>query len=157
MTDSLTGIHNRYSINKEFDIEIERAKRYGSTFACVMLDIDHFKSINDTYGHDIGDDVLSEFATIISKQIRQSDRFGRWGGEEFILLLPELNKNQAVIFSQKLRKTIANHSFQDVSQITVSCGVTIFNQDDTKKSLLKRTDSALYQAKNNGRNKVIFY
>jgi diguanylate cyclase (GGDEF)-like protein/PAS domain S-box-containing protein len=156
MTDSLTGIHNRYSINQELDIEIERAKRYGNTFACVMLDIDHFKSVNDTYGHDIGDDVLREFTTIISKHIRQSDRLGRWGGEEFILLLPELNKDQAVHFTQKLRKTIANHSFQDVSQITVSCGVTIFDQDDTKKSLLKKADVTLYQAKNKGRNKVIF-
>lgn len=157
MTDSLTGIHNRYSINKELDIEIERSKRYGSTFACVMLDIDHFKSINDTHGHDIGDDVLREFAMLISKDIRQSDRFGRWGGEEFILLLPELNKTKAVIFTQKLRKTIANYSFKYISQVTVSCGVTIFNQDDTKKSLLKRADTALYQAKNEGRNKVIFY
>ena len=98
--DSLTDIYNRYSINKELDIEIERAKRYGSIFACVMLDIDHFKSINDTYGHDVGDDVLREFSTIISKHIRQSDRFGRWGGEEFILLLPELNKDQAVKFTK---------------------------------------------------------
>ena len=156
MIDSLTGIDNRYSINKELDIEIERAKRYDSTFACVMLDIDHFKSINDTYGHDVGDDVLREFTTVISKQIRQSDRFGRWGGEEFILLLPELNKKQAVIFIEKLRETIANHSFQNVSLITISCGVTIFNQDDTKKSVLKRADTALYQAKDEGRNKVIF-
>jgi diguanylate cyclase (GGDEF)-like protein/PAS domain S-box-containing protein len=157
MKDSLTGICNRYSINKELDIEIERAKRYKSSFACVMLDIDHFKSINDTYGHDVGDDVLREFSTVISKQIRKSDRLGRWGGEEFILLLPELNREHTVKLTEKLRETIANHLFQDVSQITVSCGVTIFNQDDTKKSLLKKADTALYKAKNKGRNKVIFH
>jgi diguanylate cyclase (GGDEF)-like protein/PAS domain S-box-containing protein len=154
--DSLTGIYNRYSINKEFDIEIERAKRYDSTFACVMLDIDHFKSVNDTYGHDIGDNILKEFTALISKYIRHGDRFGRWGGEEFILLLPELNNNQAVLLTEKLRKIIEEHLFQDHLQITVSCGVTTFNQGDSKKSLLKRADRVLYEAKNRGRNKVIF-
>lgn len=157
MIDSLTGIYNHYKINQELDIEIERANQYDSTFACVMLDIDYFKSINDNYGHDVGDDVLREFTAIISKQIRKSDCFGRWGGEEFILLLPELNQEQALTFTQNLKKRIANHSFQDVSQITVSCGVTIFNKGDTKKSLLKRTDTALDRAKNRGRNKVISY
>ncbi|MBT8344630.1 MAG: EAL domain-containing protein [Sulfurovum sp.] len=155
--DSLTGIYNRYKMNEELDIEIERAKRYGSSFACVMLDIDRFKSVNDTYGHNVGDTVLKELTVAISKQIRQSDRFGRWGGEEFLLLLPELDKEHAVMFTEKLRKAVANYSFQDVSQITASFGVTIFNHNDTKESLLKRADTALYQAKDEGRNKVIFH
>lgn len=122
-----------------------------------MLDVDNFKSINDTYGHDVGDNVLRELTDTISEHIRQSDRFGRWGGEEFILLLPELDKEHALMFTEKLRKTIADHSFNGVSQITVSFGVAIFNQNDTKKSLLKRADTALYQAKDEGRNKVIFH
>ena len=156
MTDNLTGIYNRHKSNEELDIEIGRDRRYDGTFAIAMFDIDHFKTVNDKYGHDIGDFVLKEFSTLISKHIRDSDRFGRWGGEEFILLLPNLDKKEAMSVAQKLRKIVAKYAFKDIPQITTSIGVTVFTTDDTKESMLKRVDNALYKAKKSGRNKVRF-
>jgi diguanylate cyclase (GGDEF)-like protein/PAS domain S-box-containing protein len=152
--DNLTGIYNRHKSNEEIDIEISRDRRYNGVFALAMFDIDHFKHINDTYGHDVGDYVLKEFSTLISKHIRDSDRFGRWGGEEFILLLPHLNNKEAMSVAQKLRKIVANYAFKDIPQVTTSVGITIYTPGDTKESLLKRVDHALYKAKKAGRNKV---
>lgn len=154
--DNLTGILNRHKSNEELDIEINRDRRYNDVFSLAMFDIDHFKTINDTYGHNVGDYVLKEFSTLISKHIRESDRLGRWGGEEFILLLPHLNKKDAMSIAEKLRKIVANHSFKDIPQITTSVGVTTYAPDDTKEHLLKRVDNALYKAKKSGRNKVKF-
>lgn len=154
--DSLTGIYNRYKMNEEIDVEIGRNKRYGEGFALVMFDIDHFKAVNDTYGHDIGDYVLTELSRIIAKEIRESDNFGRWGGEEFMLILPKLNKEEAVRVSEKLRDKVKNHTFKDISQVTISIGTTVFTADDTKETLLKRVDNALYTAKREGRNRVVF-
>lgn len=154
--DSLTGIYNRYKMNEEIDVEIGRNKRYGEGFALVMFDIDHFKAVNDTYGHDIGDYVLTELSRIIAKEIRESDNFGRWGGEEFMLILPKLNKEEAVRVSEKLRDKVKNHTFKDISRVTISIGTTVFTADDTKETLLKRVDNALYTAKREGRNRVVF-
>lgn len=156
MIDTLTGIYNRRKIDEEIDIEISRVERYNGEFALLMLDIDNFKVINDTYGHDVGDYVLKEFTSVILSQIRESDRFGRWGGEEFIITLPELNEENATLFSEKLRKSIETHIFKDIKQITVSVGITIFKKGDTKKDILKRVDDALYKAKESGRNNVTF-
>lgn len=152
--DSLTGIYNRHQINEELDIEIERANRYNSMFALVMLDLDYFKNINDTYGHSVGDYVLKKFSEIVSEDIREVDRFGRWGGEEFILILPELNEEQALHVTEKLRKDVASFEFTDVPQATVSIGVTICHAEDSKKNMLKRVDDAMYQAKKAGRNTI---
>lgn len=154
--DSLTGIYNRYKTNDEIEIEIGRHKRYGEDFALVMFDIDHFKTVNDTYGHEIGDHVLQEISSVVAKEIRESDRFGRWGGEEFMLILPKLNREEALHVSEKLRMKIARHDFRNVGQITVSIGVTVFASKDTKETLLKRVDDALYRAKDEGRNRVVF-
>ena len=154
--DSLTGIYNRYKTNEEIEIEIGRNKRYDEKFALAMFDIDHFKRVNDTYGHEIGDYVLQEISAIVTKEIRESDRFGRWGGEEFMLILPKLNKAEALHVSEKLRSKIENHEFKDVGRITISIGVSIFESSDTKESLLKRVDNALYRAKDEGRNRVVF-
>ena len=155
-TDSLTGVYNRHKSNEELRVEIARAKRYHSSFALVMIDIDHFKVVNDTYGHDIGDYVLQEFSSIISNLIRESDRFGRWGGEEFLIILPEVEEEQIMPFAHKLKEAVATHIFKDIDPITISVGVSIFHENDTKKSLLKRVDQALYQAKKEGRNRVVF-
>ncbi len=152
--DSLTGIYNRHHINEELDIELERANRYNGMFALIMFDLDHFKQINDTYGHDVGDKVLKKFSRLVLNEIRESDRFGRWGGEEFILILPELNKEQALQVAEKLRKDISIHKFEGVPQVTVSIGVSTYHPESTKKSLLKRVDDAMYQAKKAGRNTV---
>jgi diguanylate cyclase (GGDEF)-like protein/PAS domain S-box-containing protein len=154
--DSLTSIYNRYKINEEIEIEIGRNKRYDENFALAMFDIDHFKRVNDTYGHEIGDYVLQEISAIVTKEIRESDRFGRWGGEEFMLILPKLNKEEALHVSEKLRAKIEGHRFKDVEHITISIGVTVFRPEDTKVTLLKRVDEALYRAKDEGRNRVMF-
>lgn len=155
--DSLTGIYNRHKINKELDIEIERAQRYKSTFALLMFDLDNFKMINDTYGHHAGDYVLKEVSTIIQSNLRESDRFGRWGGEEFIIILPELDKRRVISVSKKIKESIAQYSFEGISQITISVGASVFNENDTNDGILKRVDDALYEAKNAGRNIVRFF
>jgi diguanylate cyclase (GGDEF)-like protein len=153
--DSLTGIYNRYKTNEEIEIEIGRSNRYDENFALAMFDIDHFKKVNDTYGHEIGDYVLQEISAVVTQEIRESDRFGRWGGEEFILILPKLSKEEALHVSEKLRGKIESHDFKDVGRITISIGVGIFEPSDTKESLLKRVDNALYKAKDEGRNRVV--
>jgi diguanylate cyclase (GGDEF)-like protein/PAS domain S-box-containing protein len=153
--DSLTGIYNRYKTNEEIEIEIGRSNRYDENFALAMFDIDHFKKVNDTYGHEIGDYVLQEISAVVTQEIRESDRFGRWGGEEFILILPKLSKEEALHVSEKLRGKIESHDFKDVGRITISIGVSIFEPSDTKESLLKRVDNALYKAKDEGRNRVV--
>lgn len=152
--DSLTGIYNRHQINEELDIEMERADRYNSMFALVMFDLDYFKNINDTYGHDVGDYVLKKFSKIVSQDIREVDRFGRWGGEEFILILPELNEEQAFQVTEKLREDVSSFEFKDIPKVTVSAGITICQADDSKKNILKRVDDAMYQAKKAGRNTI---
>lgn len=156
MIDSLTGIYNRHQTNEELDIEIARAERYNDTFALAMLDIDHFKRINDSYGHDVGDYVLKEFSSLISEHLRESDRFGRWGGEEFVIILPELDAKEAMQVAEKLRKLVEEHRFKGVPQVTVSIGVTVFRVSDVKETLLKEVDKALYQAKEEGRNRAQF-
>lgn len=157
--DSLTGIFNRYRGNEIIDTEIEKLQRYDTGFAILMLDIDHFKNVNDTYGHDIGDEVLIQLTKLITVHMRKSDHFIRWGGEEFIIISEHLNEEKATQFAQKLRKTIASYEF-DLSvelDVTVSFGVSVVTKDDDKKSLLKRVDEALYEAKDNGRNCVVFH
>ena len=154
--DSLTGIYNRHKTNKEIEIEITRADRKNESFSLVMFDIDNFKGVNDTYGHDVGDYVLCELSSLVLKQIRESDRFGRWGGEEFMLLLPSATKDEAIKVAQKLRKMIERYPFPNVEKVTISFGVSIFKNHDTKESLLKRVDRALYEAKESGRNCVVF-
>ena len=157
--DSLTGIYNRHKISEELDIEMARVKRYDGSFALLMLDIDYFKEVNDTYGHDVGDSVLKEFTSVVSECIRESDRFGRWGGEEFIIIFPEIDKDSIIDLSEKLGKDIEMHKFKDIKQLTVSIGATIFQKGDikdTKESILKQVDNALYEAKNAGRNTIRF-
>ena len=156
ITDDLTSIYNRYKINQEIDVEIARANRYESSFALIMIDIDHFKNVNDTYGHDMGDYVLKELSAIVLKLIRESDRFGRWGGEEFMIIVPNIEKEQLIQLANKLKDVISTHAFKNIEQVTISLGVTLFNNADTKEDLLKRVDEALYESKENGRNRLTF-
>lgn len=156
ITDDLTNIYNRYKVNQEIEIEIARAMRYKSSFSLIMIDIDHFKNVNDTYGHDIGDYVLKELSAVVSKLIRESDRFGRWGGEEFMIIAPNIEKEQVIQLANKLRDVISTHTFKNVKQVTISLGATLFSDADTKENLLKRVDEALYESKENGRNRLTF-
>ncbi|QOP43078.1 diguanylate cyclase [Sulfurimonas sediminis] len=155
--DALTGLYNRYKMSTLIEDEIKRTKRYGEVFSLLMLDIDKFKHVNDTYGHDVGDYVLQELSRIVLQTIRKTDSFGRWGGEEFMLLAPHTNAEQAMELAQKIRKRVEEHSFEHVEKITVSIGVTEYINTEKETSLLKRVDQALYEAKANGRNQVVCF
>jgi len=153
--DALTHLYNRYAINDILRHRLKEYYRYEKTCSIIFFDIDFFKKINDTYGHDMGDFVLQNIAKIVSSQIRSSDVFGRWGGEEFIIVLPETSLMQAVNVAEKLRKTIEKEAFGIVKKVTCSFGVTVVKESDTMTTLLKRVDKNLYIAKENGRNQVI--
>ncbi len=153
--DSLTSIYNRYKIDSSLEEQIEIAKRYKRPLSIIFFDIDFFKKINDGYGHKVGDMVLKELSSFVSKTLRKSDIFGRWGGEEFLIILPETSKEEAYKLAEKLRKDIKSHNFKDISKLTCSFGVASVKENDTIESIIKRVDDRLYKAKNLGRDKVI--
>lgn len=154
-TDPLMGINNRLRFAQVLHEESGRKRRAGTPMALVIFDIDHFKRINDTYGHDGGDEVLKALANLVSGDIRTSDFFARWGGEEFVLLLRDDDCDAAMTLAEKLRNQIANTDFPAVGKVTCSFGVTAWKQDDTEANFVARADRALYAAKNGGRNQVI--
>ncbi|KAB7888618.1 GGDEF domain-containing response regulator [Poseidonibacter ostreae] len=154
--DTLTGLFNRNKFNSLFGKEIRRALRYNTSLSLVLFDIDLFKVVNDKYGHQIGDEVLKEISTIVSKSVREHDTVVRWGGEEFLILLPETDIKGASIVAEKIRTTIYENSLTKMNlNITVSFGISILNQNDNEDSFITRTDEALYEAKRTGRNKVV--
>lgn len=154
-TDYLTKIANRSGILEWIEQELGRSKRFNQKFGLAMFDIDHFKSINDKYGHAAGDQVLCEVTSLISKRAREIDRFGRYGGEEFILVLPNTDVHGAFRLTEDIRKEIAKNRFTDYSiRITMSGGIVEVSGDDDLEDVLKTVDSALYQSKNTGRNKM---
>ena len=120
-----------------------------------MFDIDHFKAVNDMYGHDIGDNVLKGIANVIQFNLRKTDVFARWGGEEFIILAPETTSEQAERLGEKLRSAIEGYDFDIEDRVTASFGFTLYRSDSTSEQMIKRADEAMYQAKNNGRNQVV--
>jgi diguanylate cyclase (GGDEF)-like protein len=152
--DALTGLYNRNKFDELFNLELNRIKRYGVQSSLVILDIDHFKRFNDTYGHLIGDKVLVSLAKTVSKSVRNTDIFARWGGEEFILLLPETPIESACLLVEKLRKEVSKIEIEEAEPVTASFGVTQLVKSDTLKSAFQRADEALYMAKGAGRNCV---
>jgi diguanylate cyclase (GGDEF)-like protein len=152
--DTLTGIYNRNKIDQTLELEIERAKRYKSPLSLILFDLDNFKNINDTYGHQSGDYVLKTVINVIKANIRLIDSLGRWGGEEFMLLAPETGMEKVIELAEKIRQCVELFAFEKVGTITISCGVAEFREDDTVDSLIKRADDALYRAKRKGRNLV---
>jgi len=154
--DKLTSIFNRYKIDMALSEQIEICNRYERPLSVMFFDIDHFKKVNDTYGHKVGDDILIEISKLINKHIRKSDIFGRWGGEEFLIILPETSLDKAVMLAEKLRKIVQDHKFSEVEHITISIGVTNYKKNDTLNSLMMRVDELLYKSKKNGRNQVTF-
>jgi len=154
-TDPLTGAYNRRMFMDLLAKELQRVDRYGEPFSLLMFDIDHFKAVNDQYGHDAGDRVLVEMVRLSMDTIRQSDALARWGGEEFMVLLPQTDGDMAYTLGERLRKHIARHTFIGAGHLTVSVGVTSCGSGDTIDSLLKRVDEALYSAKESGRNRVV--
>lgn len=153
-TDGLTGLWNRSRIEQLFARECARARRYGTPFSVILIDIDHFKEVNDTHGHTVGDTVLRQFAQLLRNNVRQVDQVGRLGGEEFLIVLPEINVKQARAAAETLRQRINNHEFETVQHKTASFGVTQYHGKETLQSVLDRVDQALYAAKNNGRDRV---
>ena len=145
-TDMLTGLFNRRYIEEQIQISIKRSERYGQDMSLVMLDIDHFKLVNDTHGHDVGDEVLVSIAKILKENIREVDVAGRWGGEEFIILFQADNLG-AVANVEKLRRIINDKNHGKVGSVTASFGYTQYIKNDTIDSLLKRADQGLYKAK----------
>ena len=152
--DELTKIPNRAYFEKEFDREISRHNREKTPLSFIILDIDKFKDYNDNYGHQRGDDILKKLAKLIKENIRQIDMFARWGGEEFVCILPNTSIKNAKQLAQKLRKIIENNVFKDGLGVTASFGVAEWGDMDTKEAIIKRADEALYKAKKNGRNRV---
>lgn len=153
--DTLTGVHSRLAYDEKIAQEFSRWKRYGSTFSYAILDIDHFKKVNDEYGHNAGDKALKIIAQLMQKQIRKSDTLCRIGGEEFVLLLTNTTTAQAEPLLAKLRTEVAESSFhfkQKRIQLTLSAGITESRMDDNVQSMYERADAALYRAKNAGRN-----
>lgn len=154
ITDPLTKVYNRNKFNDDFEKEIALAKRYNLSLSFVILDIDFFKSINDNFGHHAGDSVLIEFASLIQRSIRNSDIFARWGGEEFVLLLPHTELKEAVSLAEKLREKIEEFHFKFAKKITCSMGVAEYKDGDESDTISRRADIALYRAKERGRNQV---
>jgi len=152
ITDELTGAFNRNHLNDVLQQEIARSLRYDKSFGVLIIDIDHFKNINDTYGHTAGDKVIQKVSQVLSKYKRSNDTLVRWGGEEFIVIAIEVNEQTLMDLCEKLRTKIENDSYAATEKVTVSIGATLIRKDDTQDSLVLRADKALYEAKGKGRN-----
>ncbi len=152
--DHLTGCYNRRKIHEEMVREINRGKRYGHTFSTILLDVDSFKQTNDEFGHTAGDRLLEEISNLIRDAVRISDIVGRWGGDEFIILCPETNRDGAYFLAEKLRNTIYSHKFGIVGHKSVSLGVAEYAAGDDIESFIIKADKALYSAKRGGKNQV---
>lgn len=155
ITDHLTGCFNRRFMDTKIDELIERKRRNGDVSSLVTLDVDHFKKINDHYGHSVGDKVLIEITRLVRSRIRLLDSLCRSGGEEFVVLLPDTNENDAMLLAEELRQSIVDSPLLKDSTVTISCGVSEVKTDDLRDTWLHRSDKALYAAKRNGRNKVV--
>jgi diguanylate cyclase len=154
-TDFLTGVANRRHLYELLRNGIEEAARYGRPLSVVMFDLDDFKKINDGQGHDVGDRVLKEVASLVGEHLRKADQLSRWGGEEFLVLAPETNLEQAGLSAVRLKQVIEDGRFGEAGRVTASFGVTAYRDGDTPESLLKRADEALYRAKGGGKNRVV--
>jgi len=155
-TDPLTGIFNRDKFNDTLNKILIKAlqQEFIFPFTLMMFDIDHFKKINDTYGHQTGDEVLKELALLVSRNIRDNDIFARWGGEEFIILLNQCKSESARRLAERIRQHIQDHEFQTIGHLTCSFGVSEYACEADLDAFFKRVDDAMYRAKKNGRNRV---
>jgi diguanylate cyclase (GGDEF)-like protein len=153
-TDKLTKIYNRTKFDEILEEEIKNYKIDNTPFSIAIIDIDRFKDFNDNYGHLIGDEVLVTMANAVNENLRETDTFARWGGEEFVILFKNTSLNVAKTVSEKLKDLIKDTKHPVAGNITASFGVTEYVDGDTIESIFKRCDDALYLAKNNGRNRV---
>jgi len=156
MTDQLTGVGNRHRLEQVLALEVERAVRSGAPLAGFMADLDHFKRVNDEFGHQTGDDVLAAFGQLLREQTRATDVLTRFGGEEFVVLLPHTDLAQAVAIAERTRATLASLQIDPVPHpVTGSFGVAVLAQGERGEDLIRRMDASLYAAKNAGRNRVV--
>jgi len=160
VTDGLTGISNRPNMEQALQNEFERSMRYGSPLSVVLLDVDHFKGVNDTYGHQKGDEILVAIASLLKKVCRANDIAARYGGEEFLMILPQSNAQGAFKIAERVREEMMKMNFtgnESNFSVTTSCGVAELDRDFIKNTdqLVAIADHALYEAKNSGRNKTI--
>jgi len=156
-TDSLTGLYNRRYFNTFYENIFAQSSRYGIPLSLIMCDIDHFKNINDTYGHDKGDIVLKEVSDVLKNNIRKSDIAVRFGGEEFIVCLPSTSITDAIDVARKIKQMISKIRTKDTKNLTISMGVASYKKEfgNESKDMLKHLDNLLYEAKNRGRNRII--
>lgn len=154
ITVPLTNLYNRNRIDESLLQEMTRFTRYESIFSVILIDIDHFKKINDNYSHPVGDQVLVEVSRLLKLYSRKMDIVGRWGGEEFLIVLPETSLDGANMHAESLRVHIESHDFQEVSSVTASLVVAAIKKDECNNKLIARADVALYKAKSAGRNLV---
>jgi diguanylate cyclase (GGDEF)-like protein len=152
-TDKLTGAYNRVKFEEIIEKEIERIRRYRLPFSLIMFDIDRFKEANDHYGHIVGDYVLTMIADIVKGNIRTLDYFVRWGGDEFVIIVPECTCDEACSLAEKIRKIVEDYRFDKVGKVTISSGIVEALESDTEDTLLKRADNAMYVAKGEGGNR----
>ena len=162
-TDYLTGLKTRGYFEQQLDLEFKRSERRRQKFALLMIDIDHFKRLNDTFGHHVGDQMLRDVTSILMKDMREVDTVARYGGEEFVMILPETTESGAVYVAQRLRKAVEQSKFfagspHEIQHLTISIGVAVYHTDaQFKRDLIEFADAALYAAKHNGRNRVVSY
>ena len=156
VTDTLTGISNRRAFENTLHELISRASRYNDSFSMVIFDVDNFKSLNDGYGHDIGDQVLIDLVGRIKEIVRDVDVLSRWGGEEFTILMPKTTQAGAIKMAERCRQAVSDEMFDEVGQVTISLGATCFQQNDNERQFFKRADDALYQAKSLGKDRVVW-
>jgi diguanylate cyclase (GGDEF)-like protein len=162
-TDYLTGLKTRGYFEQQLELEFKRAERRRQKFSLLMIDIDHFKDLNDSYGHHVGDQVLHDIASILMKDMREVDTVARYGGEEFVMVLPETTEPGAAYVAHRLRRAVEQARFfagspQVIQHLTISIGIAVFDTDaQFKRDLIEFADAALYAAKRNGRNRVVCY
>lgn len=156
ITDSLTGLYNRTKLETLLQDELYRSQRYNHSFGIVLMDFDFFKKINDTYGHQTGDEALKEIAALITQHLRSTDKAVRWGGEEFMIIYLSTTRDDVLKLAEELRKKVEQHVFKTVGPQTASLGVTVYRDGDTINSIIQRADKALYKAKEHGRNATVF-
>lgn len=153
-TDPLTGIYNRNNLDAFISELVAAYKRDGSPFTLMLFDIDDYKSINDRFGHAAGDRIIKDIIVLVGKELRKADRFIRWGGDEFVILLPNCDKQQAIPLAYRLREQIRNYTFFNIGHITCSFGIAEYEESDGSESLLNKSDEFLYRAKAAGKDRV---
>lgn len=155
ITDKLTSLYNRMKLDEIMLQKVENFKRHHTQFSIILLDIDNFKSVNDNFGHDVGDYLLKSIAKTLKDSLRITDTIGRWGGEEFVVICDNTTLKEATIAAENIRKTVAKQTFEKIGYKTISLGVAQFTKEDTISTLFKKVDNALYQAKTKGKNQTV--